>query len=95
MLAFSGSVLEIEFYLLHHPKDFIPFFHEEKLNNALEDFVFEMSHGEAGAKLGFNSMKLSLIVVRRLKLNILVPFIVFALPDSSNQAFSFLLLSLS
>ncbi len=61
MLAFSGSVLEIEFYLLHHPKDFIPFFHEEKLNNALEDFVFEMSHGEAGAKLGFNSMELSYI----------------------------------
>ncbi len=87
--------MEIEFNLLHHTKYLVPFIHEEELEHTFEDAIFDVSHTQAGAKLGFNSMKLSFVLVRGLKLNILVPFVVLALPDPSDESFSFRLDRLS
>ena len=91
----SGSVLEIEFHFLHHAVDFIPFVHEEEFEYAFKDMVFDVGHTQASAKLGVNCVELSLVLIRRCKLHIFVPFIFLAFTDPPHQPFSFQVLDLS
>ncbi len=86
--------MEIESDFVHHSLHLIPLIHEEELEHTLEDACFDVGHSKAGAKFGFDSVELSLVLVGGLKLDVFVPFVVLALPDSADESFSILLVGL-
>ncbi len=82
------SVLEIESDFVHHSLHLIPLVHQEKFKYTLKHAWFDVSHAKAGAKLGFNGVELSFVLIGGFKLDVFVPFVVLALPDPSDESFS-------
>ena len=81
-------VYEIESNFVNHSCHFIPFFQHEKFEYTHKHAIFDVGHTKAGAKLGFNGVELSFVFVGGFKLDVFVPFVVLALPDSADESFS-------